>query len=161
MYKWKYHLQTDPNIVGQEFEAIERENGELTREAVVDRARPENAPLHPLFQWDDAVAAEEYRKEQAHKLICNLVIVKARNEPEKPPITYRAFVNTNESSTTRGRYMNIQAVTENPETHRILLENAKRELRTFMQKYETLQELTELMTIIDEFTKGGKLTCVN
>lgn len=151
MYKWKYNLQVDPNTVGKEFEAIEKEKGSITRESVVDRARPENAPLHPLFQWNDTIAAEEYRKVQAHQLISNLVIVQPREEPEKPPIIYRAFVNSSESPCQEGSYINLKKATASPETMSILLANAKRELKAFREKYDMLTDLSPVMSAIDSF----------
>lgn len=151
MYRWKYHLQVDPNTVGREFEAIEKESGQLTRASVVDRARPKDAPLHALFQWDDTIAAEEYRKDQAGKLIQNLVIVQPREEPEKPPIVYRAFVNSNENVQQDGTYINLHRAVSSPETLSILLSNAKRELRSFREKYDLLSELAPIMSAIDSF----------
>lgn len=43
--------------------------GNLTAEFVVQAARSKKSPLHSFFTWDDTLAAEEYRKEQARRLI--------------------------------------------------------------------------------------------
>ena len=43
-------------------------DGKLYPRAVVDAARPAGSPLHGSFEWDDSVAAESYRIEQARKL---------------------------------------------------------------------------------------------
>ena len=39
---------------------------------LVERARPEDSPLHPAFEWDDSIAAEQHRIYQARQL-CNSV----------------------------------------------------------------------------------------
>lgn len=43
--------------------------GNLTPEAVLNAARVAESPLHKHFEWDDSVAAEAYRKDQARQLI--------------------------------------------------------------------------------------------
>lgn len=48
---------------------IRAEVGKLTPAAVLDAARDPKHPLHSRFEWDDSVAAEAYRREQAHQLI--------------------------------------------------------------------------------------------
>jgi len=48
--------------------AVKR-SGILTPSAVVDEARPEDSPLHAAFEWDDSIAAEKYRLEQARRLL--------------------------------------------------------------------------------------------
>lgn len=55
-------------------QAIYATNGTVTPEAVVEEARPSGAPLHSAFEWDDAVAAETHRQEQARKLLGKLVV---------------------------------------------------------------------------------------
>ena len=56
-------------------------NGQLTPQIVVDEARPETAPLHDRFEWDDATAGEAYRRTQAADLIRSVRIVFTDKEP--------------------------------------------------------------------------------
>lgn len=49
--------------------AVEREHGVLLAEEVREVARDPDSPLHRHFEWDDAVASEAYRLEQARHLI--------------------------------------------------------------------------------------------
>lgn len=51
---------------------LEDRTGRLTPRAVVDAARDENHPLHGEFEWDDTVAAEAYRLDQARQLIADV-----------------------------------------------------------------------------------------
>ena len=48
---------------------LESRAGKLTPQKVLDAAMPENSPLHEFFEWDDTVAAESYRMDQARELI--------------------------------------------------------------------------------------------
>lgn len=43
--------------------------GALRAEDVVEEARSAKSPLHDWFEWDDSVAAEQYRLQQARQLV--------------------------------------------------------------------------------------------
>ena len=62
-------LGIDAQTAGSELDRIRRRDGTIKPAAVVDEARPEQAPLHPAFEWRDPVAAEQWREHQASKLI--------------------------------------------------------------------------------------------
>jgi len=54
--------------------------GRLTASKVVDAARNPASPLHACFEWDDDVAAEGYRLEQARRLIRGVKVVVTESE---------------------------------------------------------------------------------
>lgn len=56
------------------------ESGEVTPERIVDDARPPDSPIHPLFEWDDAVAAERYRHGQATHYLTNIYVIRAEDK---------------------------------------------------------------------------------
>jgi hypothetical protein len=60
--------------IRSELLAIRDANGRLTAPLVVEAARPEDAPLHSQFEWDDGVAAEKYRLTQARHLITSVKV---------------------------------------------------------------------------------------
>lgn len=73
----------DAQTVGEELERLNDAHGELTATLVVDAARPEDAPLHPAFEWNDHDAAELYRQHQARGMIRSIQVVREpRAEPE-------------------------------------------------------------------------------
>jgi hypothetical protein len=59
----------DAQTAGQELDRIRRRDGTIRPSVVVNESRPEEAPLHPVFEWRDAVAAEKYREHQATNLV--------------------------------------------------------------------------------------------
>jgi hypothetical protein len=61
----------------QHVAALADAEGCITPEAVVEAARPEDAPLHGLFPWDDKVAADKYRLMRARAIIRSVVYLKA------------------------------------------------------------------------------------
>jgi hypothetical protein len=62
-------LGVDAQTAGSELDRIRRRDGTIVPAVVVDEARPEEAPLHPAFEWRDPVAAEQWREHQAATLI--------------------------------------------------------------------------------------------
>ena len=78
-----YPNKVAAGIAGQALVDIRRANGgTLNAQAVVDASRPDEAPLHPAFEWDDWQAAEAYRRQQAKSLTRAICEVRA---PEQPP----------------------------------------------------------------------------
>lgn len=65
------------DVATQELERIRERDGELTPEVTLAEATPEEAPLHPIFPWNDAEAAHQYRLGIARTLIRHVRVVKA------------------------------------------------------------------------------------
>lgn len=73
----------DAQTAGEELDRIRQEHGTLEPGTVVDESRPEEAPLHPAFEWHDPKAAELYREHQATNLIKQVrVVVEPRPRQE-------------------------------------------------------------------------------
>ena len=139
--------------VGEELELIERQNGEITPQAVVDKARPEDSVMHKCFEWDDETAAEKYRLSQARSLIRCIVVIPDK-EDEKINTPVRMFVNQNPINNGQkapASYINVRTAFDNPETRSVVLANARYELSVFRSKYSQLKELEKLFIEIDKF----------
>lgn len=111
---------------------------------VVEKAKDKNSEMHSIFEWDDSVAGEEYRKIQAGKMVRNLVIVRNDETEEKTNVRY--FVSTGKRDST---YTPTRLVVRNQDAYEQLLERAYAELRAFKEKYSTLSELEEILALID------------
>ena len=153
-YSWKYGNRFDPNMVGEQFEAIEKRDGTLTKSAIVDAARSENNPMHEMFEWNDAVAGELYRENQAGYYIRTLEVhIVPVGNPNGKPIDARAYVNVepvNEKGPERkGTFMNVRSAIDNQDTYRIILDRAKNQLRIFREQYKNIKELEPVHTAID------------
>ena len=111
---------------------------------VVEKAKDKNSEMHSIFEWDDSVAGEEYRKIQAGKMVRDLVIVRNDETEEKTNVRY--FVSTGKRDST---YTPTRLVIRNQDAYKQLLERAYAELRAFKEKYSTLSELEEILALID------------
>lgn len=113
---------------------------------IVDKARDEQTELHKCFEWDDKVAGEAYRRDQARWLVRNLVI-KEQEPPEgKPEIRFFFKPNKGEG------YKRTELIVRNEDEYANLLAQAMRELGWFRAKYSRLVELEELFSVIDNLT---------
>ena len=64
----------NPQQIGECLDRIRIKHGHLKPEVVVSYAKPDESPLHRVFEWDDAAAAEEYRLIQARTLVRSVVV---------------------------------------------------------------------------------------
>lgn len=80
----------DAQTVGSELERIHQKHGAIKPKIVVDEARPDDALLHPVFEWDDAVAAEEWRAHTARNLIRSVQIVTSEQKSEPIYVSVQA-----------------------------------------------------------------------
>lgn len=149
VYSWKsYGYSVSADVVGKEFEKIEKQYGKLTSDLVLQSAEDENSPIHECFEWDDAVAGHKYRLSQATTLILNLAV-----EPDKPKKVekIRAYYNVSDN-TKKGTFINAKSAFENPDTRDIVLKRALREFRAFQEKYKNLTEFSQVFKIFDELS---------
>lgn len=141
-YKDGFILPVDAQTAGEECGRLESE-GRLTPENLVDASRPEDAPLHDCFEWDDGVAAEKYRNSQAAYVIRSIEVRVSKSKP-----MVRAFVPVSTGGKKR-TYKNINAVLRKADTREALLEQARKELLQFKAKYESLSELAAVFKAMD------------
>lgn len=140
-YLWQRgsRFKVDPNIAGQMCEELAETVG-LTAETLLNANRPEDAPLHGEFEWDDSIAAEEYRKSQARCIIRCLALVPETEET----VPVRAFFNIAASD-----YEPTEMVLRVPEKKELLLDQALKELRAFRAKYAALVQLAGVIKEVD------------
>ena len=111
--------------------------------------------MHDMFEWDDAVAGELYRENQAGYYIRTLEVqLVPVGNPNGKPIDMRAYVNVEPVNTKaperKGTYMNVHAAVEQPDTYKIILDRAKNQLRIFRDQYKNIKELEPVITAIDK-----------
>lgn len=135
-------------MVGEALESLRLElGGALEPDAVVAASRSPDAPLHPYFVWDDAVAAGRYRKDQARHLI-RCVTVEVPRGVGMEPVETRAFVSVVDEEEERG-YTSILVAMADPELRRQVVQTAMRELRVWRERYKSYKELGDLFAAID------------
>lgn len=119
-------------------QAIYDERGELTPSLVVDTARPDDHPLHDRFEWNDAIAGEAHRREQARRLIRSVRIVD--NHDPKKPRHIRAFVSVARGNDTQPSYEPTEDAISNELAWRLVMQQMERDIAALKRKYGHMKE---------------------
>jgi hypothetical protein len=120
------------------------EYGELTPAMVVEAARPEDSPIHGHFEWDDDVAAEAHRRDQARRLIRKVKVVYGVDEEGREK-TVRAFVSARQEPKGPRAYRPTEEVLQNPIARQLLLREFERDWLQFRARYEHLAEFWQVI----------------
>ena len=123
----------------------------MDAQTVVDVARPEDAPLHPIFEWNDAEAAEKYRCGQARTLIRAVYEVdestgKAGNQQV---VTY---VPKNMSGAGGGKYHETEAVVARPDYYSAALSALHQKMLSAQDSLTSLKQAAERSDKTDDQT---------
>lgn len=150
VYQWKVNglHKTAAQTAGEVCERLNAE-GRLTPTDLVEDSRPEDAPLHSEFEWNDDVAAEHWRMHQARNIINAIVVVNEAPEPTQ----VRAFFQVSPPSS---QYEPIQTIITRPDMYDMLLRRALSELSAFKDKYKQIKELKRVFAEIEKATKENK-----
>lgn len=126
---------------------IRAERGTLTPQSVLDTARPKGHPLHDRFEWDNRIAGEAYRRDQAHRLIQSVRVsyIDKNNEQR----TTRAFVAI-PSDSPQPTYEMTETVATDPVLHQMMVAQLEREWRQLSARYGHLTEFMELVATAAE-----------
>ena len=145
VYEWKTasYIKVDANVAGKQCEVLEKTVG-LTPKNLLDANRDENAPLHSEFEWNDGIAAEKYRENQArHIIACLCVRTETTSGEQSEPV--RAFLKTVPES----EYQSLNVILQSADSYVAMLSMALRELEVFRKKYKMLSELKPLFDVME------------
>lgn len=141
-----------------EFESFHKANAQKVAEEIVSigesatpaqilsKARDDTTELHKCFEWDDTIAAEKYRIEQARQVVRHLVIRETIHDG-KPPI--RFMFRTKDVN----GYQPTQIIYRDPDKYQSLLENVIRDLVAIRNKHSNLSELEQVFESIDQISR--------
>lgn len=120
-------------------------HGRLTADLVVAAARPTGSALHHRFEWDDAAAGEAYRKQQAADLIRSVKVV-YKIDPTGSEKSVRAFPSSRSAEAPdESTYRPIEEVVADPFAYQMLLNECRREWKSFEAKYGHLEEFAQIV----------------
>lgn len=101
-------------------------DGKLTAESVLAEAQDVSSPIHSLFEWDDTIAAHEYRLEQARRVV-RMTITTVEGE------TVRAFVHLRSVDS----YAPIEDALATTDWRQEILDKFRRDAEAFAAKWST------------------------
>ena len=115
--------------------------GKFTPMEVLEKAKDETTELHKCFEWNDSIAAEKYRLEQAKNIIRMLVYKKENKEQQ----VVRYYAKTE----TKHVYQPTKQFLVQEDEYQGLLRRALAELEAFKNKYHTLTELESIFEALE------------
>lgn len=126
-----------------QLQAIYDQHGKLTPEIVVNEARDKDHPLHNRFEWDNEVAGEAWRREQAHRLIQKVKVVYREADDNQPEKSVRAF---HAVRSEKGHvYEPVGKVVRDDFTRQLLLNDMRREWQALKRRYEEFEEFLHMV----------------
>ena len=140
---WKSGLgifKADAQKVAEEILSI---GDEATAVQILEKGRDENTELHKCFEWNDSIAAEKYRLVQAKK-ICEVLVIQRMPDAPKDAPEIRVFHKTEST----GGYKPISTIIQNKDEYQALLQRAFAEFHALKVKYQNLQELDYITSLI-------------
>ena len=129
--------------------AMESNGGILKPEDLVLAARNTRNPLNRYFEWSNRKAADKFRISQARHLInhlCVEVIVKGKRVTRRDNIS---VLLTPDMKNKNRVYVDLKAVSENPNFKQQMIEYALKELEIWQQRYRECTDLKKINYVID------------
>lgn len=153
-YGWKTNVFPVPaDVAGKHIENLQKEKGIVTSRNLLESARPINSAIHDCYEWDDSVAAENYRITQSGYILRNLVKIVVSDDVKQEK-EVRAFVNIAQSDKfTEGQFVDVSTALSNEETRKIVLRKALKELQVFQKRYDDFEELSKVFVAIADLEK--------
>lgn len=136
--------------VREHLQRIYDDNGAITPQLVVDTAKQGNHPLHPHFEWDDSVAGDLYRCNQAAQMIRRVTI--RLSKPDGEEVVTRAWVSRTEIEgrsqevAPTGHYLPVEIVTSSPDLRPKYEQAMEREWKTLYAKYKDYKQFIQMVT---------------
>lgn len=152
-YLWSKgsRLSGDPQLVGERIaQIIQTHGGKVEAADILKDAQKKSSPLHDYFEWDDAVAAHEYRLTQAREILRSIKVEITDAETQEIG-EIRAFMVPDEQSRGEERlagYRPIEDIMANPELRAMKIQEAWSQLEAWKARYEGLSELAEVFRLI-------------
>ena len=115
----------------------------LTPQIVVDEARDEAHPLHDRFEWDNQIAGEKYRLDQARRLIRSVRVVYREASESEAARTVRAYHAIRDEQ--GNAYQPVEEIVENQIATKILLQDMHREWLQLKRRYGMFEEFLQLV----------------
>lgn len=147
IYTWSgpWAPRIEAQIVGETLDRIYREEGLCPADRLVDEARPSESPLHPAFEWDDGLAGELYRREQARHLLRG-IRYKTEDGMESTPVFVRVRGITDEGGWSGYKLLEDLTFEEYTQVEA----EAASSLRAIRHRHSSLQRFKPVWQAIDQ-----------
>ena len=157
--KWRKGsiFKADAKAALKEIEALNKRHGGYAPDgSLVEHARNPKSVLHNEFEWDDEVASNKFRLITEKNIKRSLVVVTEKlNDGQAEPTEIRLFQRAKVECNGKPQriWLNTFDMMKDPHGRQQLVDNAKKELEAFTNKYKALSELSDVLEPINLFLK--------
>jgi hypothetical protein len=139
-------------IVERALDELYEKHGTITTDLVIEEASKSKHPLHPLFDWDNAVAGHKWRQTQALAMIMATKYVVVLEKSKAPPrvvssAPVRKFVNAFRGE---GFKMRNEVLNED-DARKAMVEKKLAVLRSWCRETVDISELAQARAAILKF----------
>jgi len=126
----------------KQLQTIYDDRGELTPRVVLEEARDKTHPLHERFEWDNAVAGEAFRLDQAHRLITSVKITFKKGNQDR---TVRAFHAVRGDSPSAFVYEPVEKVATDDFLTTLVRREMERDWKQLKARYAHFDEFVQMI----------------
>jgi len=119
----------------------------ITAKELLEAAHNSRSPIHDLFEWDDVLAAESYRLQQAYHILRS---IKVTIEDHGQTTEVRGFFPVRIEGLRQQGYAPTERIITIPTAAEALLETALRDLRVWYDRYRNLAGAVALSRVFHE-----------
>lgn len=148
--------KVNAQTVGEELELIEKQEGKITPDIVVDWAEKNTeSALNECFSWDVDEEARRWRLLKARKIVGRIRIYFIKTPSNDPDITHYAYQSLSVDS--QRQYFNIDVVMNDSELRRKAVRQALLGLRQWVNRNNHLRAQLDIMESIESTLKKSGL----
>lgn len=133
----------DAQLIGPVLSRLS-DDRKATAEGILEEARPDDSEIHPYFEWNDAVAAEEYRKDQARHMAASIEIILI---PLEEPTRAFPAVKLNDDDPNRHYTSMSEVVLDNRLLDQCVAE-ARRNLMAWQKRFQQLRAFSPALEAV-------------
>ena len=138
-------------VVERELDRLYKKHGTVNQKMIVEKARAEKHPLHGYFEWNDAVAGEQFRLHQALTMImASKFLVVIQQGRELPEVAHAEPVRKLLPQFGGGGFQARDEVLDNDEARHLLVERKMGALRAWCKSVIDIAELNSIRTALEE-----------
>ena len=163
-FRWKpsaVKVKLSPEVYGAAMKRVANRNGgDLTDVAMVDEARPDISDIHNAFEWDDSIASEKYRIEQAAWYRRHIIVIVAKEGNDKTIHSNKfsriAYVSVKNDSGERVHRDAVQVMTAE-DTRLQAIDDCMRLLMSIRKRFAHLSDIASInrvFQVIDEVVQS-------
>jgi hypothetical protein len=152
-FKSGVQCKVDVNIVNDEFVRIKKEKGSLTSRNLLDESTPEDAPVHPYFEWDNNKAADKHRLQQSRDLINGVLVIEVKEDNKTESKSEWVGINVEDMPKNEKQYFSRDELSIESDLKDKYLSELRTKIENIIAKYMSFDPNDEQIKLLKDLFK--------